>query len=174
MNERLQQLLRDNIALLDQALDLLAGMQDADYDRSPEGLDPHRVGGHLRHCLEFYECFLDGYEAGFVDYDSRRRDLRVEHEKDSAILRTMQTIDRLASARLCAAPALLVRVEGAAGSQPVESSVARELGFLLSHTIHHFALIAVTMQALGLRVEPGFGVSSSTLRHRAEAAACAR
>jgi uncharacterized damage-inducible protein DinB len=174
VNQRLQELICDNLALLDQALDLLDGITEADYDRSPAGFEPHRIGGHLRHCLELYECFLGGLSTGLADYDSRRRDARVEHERGAAALRVIETIDQLSTTAFERERGLLVRVEGAQDSDPVDSSVARELGFLLSHTIHHFALIAMTMRALGLPVEPAFGVSPSTLRYRAEAAACAR
>jgi uncharacterized damage-inducible protein DinB len=174
VNQRLQQLICDNLALLDQALDLLDAIDDADYDRSPLGFEPHRIGGHLRHCLEFYGCFLDGVSTGLADYDSRRRDARVEHEKRAATQRVIATIDRLSTASFSSGNSLWARVEGSAGSSPVQTSAERELGFLLSHTIHHFALIAMTMRALGLPVDPAFGVSPSTLRHRAEEAVCVR
>jgi uncharacterized damage-inducible protein DinB len=155
-------------------MDLLESLADADYDRSPQGFEPHRIGGHLRHCVEFYECFLDGLPAGLADYDRRLRDPLVEHDRGSAIERLAAMIVRLSTEELAEDYAILARVEGAAGSEPVESSLARELGFLLSHTIHHFALIAMTMRALGLPVDPGFGVSPSTLHHRREDAACVR
>jgi hypothetical protein len=47
------------------------------------------------------------------------------------------------------------------------SSVRRELQALSSHTIHHFALMAVTLRAHGLEVDPAFGMSPSTLRYQA-------
>jgi len=37
---------------------------------------------------------------------------------------------------------------------------------LSSHTIHHFALIAVTLRLHGIQVDPNFGMSPSTLRYR--------
>ena len=42
----------------------------------------------------------------------------------------------------------------------------RELLFLISHTVHHFALIAFMLRSFG--IEPGdkFGVAPSTLRYR--------
>ena len=44
--------------------------------------------------------------------------------------------------------------------------VGRQLAFLLSHTIHHCALIAVMMRLRGLATPPGFGLAPATLRHR--------
>jgi uncharacterized damage-inducible protein DinB len=44
--------------------------------------------------------------------------------------------------------------------------VGRELQFLASHTLHHYALIAALLRLQG--VEPGeeFGVAPGTLEHR--------
>jgi uncharacterized damage-inducible protein DinB len=43
------------------------------------------------------------------------------------------------------------------------SSVARELAFVISHTIHHNAQIALLAHRLGSRrLPPGFGVAPST------------
>ena len=36
---------------------------------------------------------------------------------------------------------------------------------LSSHTIHHFALIGITLRESGLAVDPDFGVANSTLRN---------
>lgn len=175
MNARLQELIRDNVDCLYQGLDLLSNLPDSHYNESPGQASPHRVGGHLRHSLEFYECYFDGLEGGLVDYDARKRDADVEQNRDAAIVRLLETIDRLnADGETIFDRPLWVRVEGSAGSKPTQSSIARELGFLLSHTIHHFALIAMTLQTLGVKVDPAFGVSPSTLRYRAEAGACAR
>src|SRR5262249_43081278 len=65
---------------------------------------------------------------------------------------------------------LFVRMEDAAGFDLADpflmSSVTRELMALSSHTIHHFALIAMTLRAHGVVVNPDFGVAPSTLRYR--------
>ena len=47
----------------------------------------------------------------------------------------------------------------------MESSVSRELQVLSSHTVHHFALIAVTLRAQGVQMDPDFGMAPSTLRY---------
>ena len=68
--------------------------------------------------------------------------------------------------------ALMVRMEDA-GPTPdcwMSSSLARELQMLSSHTIHHFALIAMTLRAHGVELDADFGVAPSTLRARGRAA----
>jgi hypothetical protein len=55
------------------------------------------------------------------------------------------------------------------------STVRRELQFLLSHTVHHYALIAMICHRHQRPVESDFGVAPSTLNYRRRAAAaCAR
>jgi hypothetical protein len=46
--------------------------------------------------------------------------------------------------------------------------MARELEFLLSHTVHHYAIVAILCRLQGIAVDDGFGVAPSTLRHRTE------
>ena len=55
-----------------------------------------------------------------------------------------------------------------------QSTVHRELQFILSHTIHHYALISVICQLWGYAVPEGFGVAPSTLKHQQKShAVCA-
>jgi len=53
------------------------------------------------------------------------------------------------------------------------SSVRRELQFLLSHTVHHHALVKEMLRGRGRTVDGTFGVAPSTLEHRGRLA-CAR
>jgi len=125
----------------------------------------------LRHIIEFYECFLDGLEPTHIDYDARRRDLTLESSIAVAAERICGIIARLeAEALLQYDGVLFVRMEDAAGFDLADpflmSSVARELMTLSSHTIHHFALIAMTLRGHGFVLDPDFGVAPSTLRYR--------
>jgi hypothetical protein len=50
--------------------------------------------------------------------------------------------------------------------------VGRELAFVLSHTVHHNALIAIMAQTLGVPVPARFGYAPSTIAYL-EKAECA-
>jgi len=157
-----------NLAWLRQALALVERMDDKVFATSPQGMAPHRVGSHLRHVLEFYECFLDGLEFGCVDYDKRKRDDVIEKSRHSAAAKIWSIIRHLEETRSLTKDSLLaVRVENAEADVYLNSSVGRELQALSSHTIHHFALIAVTLKLHGIEVDPAFGMSPSTLRYQA-------
>jgi len=161
-------LVATNVRWLRQALALVSRLDDASYSSEPMTLSGYRVGSHLRHILEFYECFLDGMEWLRIDYDARRRDEGLERSRIAAAGRINLLILRLEhDPRLLDDAALLVRIEDAApGARDpwLSSSIGRELQQLSSHTIHHFALIAVTLIAHGIAVDPNFGMAPSTIR----------
>lgn len=172
MRERQDALIATNLRWLRQALALLGRLSDASYSTIPVGLAPHRAGSHLRHILEFYECFLEGVESAHIDYDARRRDEAVERSRSAATARILSIMHRLETMPgLRCDGAVWVRMEDADPAEVRDSflmsSVSRELQTLSSHTIHHFALIAVTLLAHGVAVEPDFGMAPSTLRHMA-------
>lgn len=160
-------LIQTNVAWLRQSLELIGRLDDRTYSAVPAGYAPHNAGGHLRHILDFYECLLDGLSAqSHVDYDARKRDESIERSTNAAAGRIRLTIARLEALPAEDCP-LLVRPEDAAvGYALLPSSLSRELMSLSSHTIHHFALIAMTLRAHGFTLDPRFGMAPSTLRHR--------
>ncbi len=172
-------LIRENIGVLLQGYDLLRRLDDDTYAATCRELGNHRAGSHLRHCIEFFESVLDGTPILAVDYDARKRDKRIETDRRYALTAIDRLIRRLESDRLLREhEAIHVRLEDAASSETAAewmgSTVTRELQFLRSHTIHHYALIAATLRAFG--VEPGeeFGMAPSTLRYLKEAVVCAQ
>jgi uncharacterized damage-inducible protein DinB len=161
-----------NLTWLRQAAALLDRLEDRIFATSPPGMAPHRVGGHLRHLLEFYECFLDGVEPGRngarrIDYDRRRRDELVERDRRWAAARIQSIIRRLSTLKCSRIEPVAVRVESGDAEEWLESSIGRELQGLSSHTIHHFALIAMTLRLHGVEIDADFGMSPSTLRYLA-------
>ena len=142
-------------------------MDDETFSTSPPELAPHRVGSHLRHVLEFYQCFLDGLATSRIDYDARKRDESIERRRQSAMTNIQSIISRLEEVSSFEGDwELAVRMENAGEDVYLISSVGRELQALSSHTIHHFALIAITLRVHGLEVDPDFGMSPSTLRYQ--------
>ena len=158
-----QALILTNVRWLKQALTLLDRVGDQAYADPPAGFAPHRAGGHLRHILEFYQCFLDGMATLHIDYDLRRRDRAVEVSRAAAAATIRSIVSRLeSSADLHCDATVWVREED--GDQFLESSLNRELQVLSSHTIHHFALLALTLRLHGVDLDPEFGMAPSTLR----------
>jgi len=169
-------LIEMNVRWLRQALRLVDRVNDAAYSTTPRGFGPHRVGAHLRHVLEFYQLFLEGIDSSHIDYDARRRDEGVEKSRHAAaaairsIIRRLETCPDLRGERI-----IWVRMEDAEANGVnecfMESSVSRELQVLSSHTVHHFALIAMTLRMHGMEMDADFGMAPSTLRYLASKSA---
>ncbi len=165
------------IHLLEQAAHLLARVDDNIYSKTSALARHGGIGGHLRHCLDFYQSFLQGLDDGRIDYNSRKRDRRVEQDRVFAIDQIHRCCEALRdiSSTFRIAPIFVSIEEGDEGKPSwCGSSLVRELEFLQSHTIHHFSLIAILLRLEG--IEPGeeFGVAQSTLRFWQQEALCAR
>lgn len=156
-----------NIELLRQSIEVLSAIGDDAYTRPADLFDGQRIGAHVRHIVEFYERLLDGVRTGTVDYAARQRDPILETDRPAAIARLALVCSHLGSESLPEPGAgLLVRPEDSAHG-PFGSTMGRELEAVASHTVHHFALIAVLLRYFGLPVPADFGVSKATLRYRA-------
>lgn len=169
----------DNLALLDRALAFVDAIDDDGFRIPDPSLDLAAPGSHLRHVLDFVRCVVDGIRLGRIDYDLRPRDERIERDRSFARFEIGTQRRRLAAlATLPPTRRVMVRAECEDADGPwSESTFHRELLFLQSHTVHHFALIALHAKRLHLDVGDDFGVAPSTLRHRRameSARACAR
>ena len=163
---------QDNAACLGQALSLLDSLSPETYTKVCSECLDSSIGAHLRHAIEHYQSFAEGYSTSAIDYDARRRDPSIETDPLHAgeVLRSLRNfLDSLASDD----PGKELRVKMDCGSQPEEESQAwtastagRELQFLLSHAIHHYALISVICRTQKIPLAEGFGIAPSTLRHR--------
>lgn len=154
-----------NRELLRQALELLAAIDDHLYTQPMPHLMSSSIGAQFRHVLEFYECFLHGLSNRHIDYNARRRDRSVESSRTVAMERLAEAREKLAAVNAYSEATVWVRMEDAQpGDGHLTSSIARELNALTSHTIHHYAVIAVALRAIGRTVDRQFGVAPSTLR----------
>ena len=150
---------------MDQAADLVGGLKGAAY-RAPGPGPIGSVGGQVRHLAEFLGNFLDGVVVGRVDYDDRARDARVESDPARAG-ETLLTLAARLRAEAWPSGTLEVRMDtGEEGW--TASTVDRELRFLASHTVHHFAIVRLLLADSAVRMSPDFGIAPSTLRHRRE------
>jgi uncharacterized damage-inducible protein DinB len=166
-----RELAADNATLLQHAIELIARLEDRLFRGDPAGDGRDGVGKQFRHVIDFYRCCLEGLAGGKVDYARRDRDPRVEHERAAAREALEAVRGRLVD--LSDDAELHVAVDRLAGSEETawsRSSLLRELHFLMSHTVHHFALIRWILKLQGVDVEPGFGVAPSTLRYWGESA----
>jgi len=151
-----------NLDAIDDGLELLDRLRTLDDPRADSA-----VGGHFRHCIDFYDCFLAGLPSGRIDYDARRRAREVEARPEAAAHELGRIRRSLADLRTEDLDHELSIQFGLPAAEPPStgSTVDRELLFLFSHTIHHYALIALLLRQQGVEVPPDFGFAPSTLEH---------
>lgn len=146
---------------------------DAPY-RDAQLLPESTLGAQFRHHLDYLEAYIAGLESGRMDYDGRARDRRCEVDRATAASRAARLEERLLRlaqlGRLHVDAPVLVR-ECCDAEQPspwLASTVGRETAAVLSHSIHHFAIMAVTARACGIAVDPALALAPATRRYRAE------
>jgi len=151
---------------------LLAELTVEDYVCATE---VSSIGAHVRHILERFQCFLAGLPEQAIDYDARKRDKSLESNPQSAafalasILRRIDELDlsQFANNGNIAAANVSVResVHPQLGAVLVNSTLERELLSLISHSIHHLAIIAMLAKPLGYEFGDDFGKAPSTIIH---------
>lgn len=157
-----------NAALLDGTAALLARLGTGSFTIVLAPVMTATIGAHVRHVLDHYYALLRDLPSRRIDYENRARECRLEQDRDGAA----QALGRVAALLLDRADlrvdtTLQVRDGAIVGGGWSRSTLERELGFLLSHTIHHCSLIAVACRLQGIEVAPEFGLAPSTLRHMA-------
>ena len=130
------------------------------------------VGPHVRHIIEHYQALLGALSQGegCVDYDARLRDLRVQTDPT----KTLAALQQLTTAFTTLAEdphlnlntALTTRLQAGTSGElelQVSTTLGRELLFLSSHTVHHYALLGQYCRAAGVEMGHDFGKAPATI-----------
>ena len=161
-----------SLAALDRALEEVAAVISA---LSPEGYRARplpevsgSIGEHVRHCLDHVDALVSADRSSDLSYDRRERGTAVETEP-AAALRSIQLLRiKIAVGRWSAAahePIFVSSTISRDGEVATGmSTLAREMTFVLNHTIHHQATIGLLASLQGGGVPDGFGYAHSTPR----------
>lgn len=127
------------------------------------------VGPHLRHVIEHFEAWLGAIGSPLIDYDRRARDASIERQPSLARAR-LQLIQQRLAQWPCWQLGTPVRVRAAIGvagecSCTADSSFGRELLFVTSHAVHHFALLQLHCRQHGISMGADFGKAPATVAH---------
>lgn len=149
-----------------QLTDSLEQLTVDEYSRPSKILFNASIGQHVRHIIELYICLYNGYESGTVNYEKRKRDLRIETDKDFAIELMQMICNNIDK------PDRDLLLEANYDEQSAEDIIVatnyhRELLYNLEHTVHHMALIRIGINEVSsINVPDSFGVASSTIKYR--------
>jgi hypothetical protein len=152
------------LRLFSQLGQLLGQLSDEEYGRPIELLSGATVGQHVRHVIE---CFLEleqGYPAGDVDYDLRKRDRQLETDRRFALLQMTSVEKALGSPDK---PMKLHATFDEGVEVILSTTYYRELMHNLDHAIHHMAMMRVGLMTFPeVTLPESFGVAYSTLKFR--------
>lgn len=156
-----------NCALLDQACSLLLHVPTTTF--AQRRANHSSVGAHFRHVLDHYRALLDGWPARRINYDARQRDPAIEQDPRAAIAAAQEICLELeAITEDESRGELEVHLDAGGGPDAFDwrlSTLGRELQFVASHTVHHFAIMRLLLEDEGVSVPAAFGVAPSTRAH---------
>lgn len=178
MTERMEAV-EGNLIVLAQAVEVLRRMDDETYAHGGASPGVSAIGVHFRHVLDHYRSFLMGLAIDEIDYDARHRHVPLETDRQLAIETALgfatdlgRLTNDLASRPVRVSTRSVAGADGAADWS--QSSLKRELQFLVSHTVHHYALIKELLRRTGFDAGTEFGVAPSTIAATRRDPACAR
>lgn len=178
MSEQAREIIKANREALEQGLTLLSMLNDDQYAYLGEPRFTSTIGQHVRHVVDMYLALMVDENNNLIDYDCRRRGSLIESscvrgiEALRKVLSWLDALDPMHVARRTVLVKSEVSLQKSA-SVTLESSLMRELVFVGSHTVHHYALIKVIANDQGLHVATGFGIAPATasfLRNEVECA----
>ncbi|WP_428656944.1 DinB family protein [Runella sp.] len=158
---------RTNLDVLFQLRDLLTIISYEAYSSPLPLLHGSSVGKHIRHTLEFYQCLFEQAPHGFVDYDARNRNMRLENDPAFS-LSFIHTLEESLTKAIPQTPITLKTSFLGNESEHIQTSWARELVYMAEHAIHHFAVIKIALreQFPEITLPAHFGVAYSTIKYR--------
>lgn len=168
----------DNVELLRQGIAAIAIVGPDVYGGGSGNDAVSPVGAHFRHVFDHYRAFINGLSTGALNYDVRQRDPKVERDVTvasktaEAIMAQLEEIPDQQLPQSIEVSANVIE-DGKSVVDWSGSTVQRELMYLLSHTVHHYAIIRLLATQAGVELNADFGVAPSTIAHRRLHEACA-
>jgi uncharacterized damage-inducible protein DinB len=151
--------------LLEELASLVGGLPGDVYRARLAAPHSGSIGEHVRHCLDHVSILLRADEFWTLSYDHRQRGTAVETDPRNAVacIRLLQDAIETWAMRSLDEPIRVACMLSTEGDAVIGwSTLARELAFVVSHTIHHQAMIGVLLATRGYTVPNRFGQAPST------------
>ena len=152
-----------SVNTIEQFKDILSLLSQEEYTKCCVALSNATIGQHTRHVIELYQCLINGYNVGQVNYDNRKRDTKIQEDIAFAI----QQLDTIKNALEKPNKEIHVSYELGENEVFLDSNYYREVMYNLEHAIHHHALIKVGLIIMTkIELPESFGVAPSTIQYR--------
>lgn len=157
------------IQIVEQAIDLLDGLSLKEYQSAIQPHFPSSIGAHLRHVIDHFLALMSGSTEGHVDYNKRHRHNHIEQFPQAATEILESIIDWLSglddSDREKTISVTSEIDVNDTKSATCHSTIERELVFVTSHAIHHYALIRIMCGMQNKTIPEFFGYAPATITH---------
>jgi uncharacterized damage-inducible protein DinB len=154
--------------ILSQLITLVERIDVSDFTRPVDSLSQSTIGQHLRHTLEFFICFQQGYENGIVNYDRRAHDKLIESDPYVALAAINDILKFVSQLK---ERSLKLEVGYDLDSDQfvtIDTTSTRELVYNIEHAVHHMAIIKIGVREIApyLNLAKDFGIAASTIRYK--------
>lgn len=160
--------------IVNQAIDLLEGLNINEYQKQLPPHFPSSIGAHIRHVVDHFLALMNGQKQGHVNYNIRHRHNKIEQLPDTAIesLRQINTwLNNLSDTSLQNEISVTSEIDVTCPkSTTCNSTLERELVFASSHAIHHYALIRIMCSMQNKAIPEYFGYAPATITHLTKSA----
>ncbi len=115
------------------------------WSRKNKNFNNETIGRHIRHIIDFYLCFICHIDSNFIDYDTRKRSVKIESNISFARNKIEEIIYFLKNTDLVDKN-IKVRMNSSVSNLDLNSSIFRELMHIADHAIHHANLVQVIIK----------------------------
>ncbi len=156
-------------SILNQLSSLINQISEQDFIKPSTNLSNSTLAQHMRHTLEFFICFEQGFDKGLINYDKRAHDKLIETDKFLAMA-AIQRIQDFVSRNQEDRP-LKLEVGYDLSKEDfvrVDTNYTRELVYNIEHAVHHMAIMKIGIREVApyVTLAPDFGIAASTIRHK--------
>ena len=150
-----------------QLLQSISSLSFDEYTQKIHLLSNSSIGEHTRHIIELFQQLLEGYGTASIDYDKRKRNIKIQENIDFAVECIANIICVLDKEN----KPLNLHIELSNFENIIETNYYRELMYNLEHCIHHQAIIKIAFLYLEKQeLAENFGIAKSTIKYRDQCA----
>lgn len=158
-----QSIIEEAKNVLMQLVESLNTLSYDEYIQKNSLLSNSTIGEHTRHIIELFQQLLVGYENSIIEYDKRKRNVKIQQNIDFAI----DCIANIISNIELGNKKLILKTLYNSSENQIETNYFRELLYNIEHCIHHQAIIKIALLQFGkTEITKNFGIAKSTIEYR--------
>lgn len=158
-------MISSQLEIIEQGKQYLHSISDLQYR---EIVKPHFTstpGAHVRHILDHYYALMK-QQTGVINYNIRQRFSSLEKSRFDALQAFEKIADwlgTLTTEDLQSKVSVITEISVSEQENfTTESTLERELIFVSSHAVHHYAILKIMASLQGIALDAGLGLAPAT------------